>query len=109
MRDALIQLIAGRRGHFRMESGYHSDAWFELGRLFVEPERVRPFVAELARRLASHRIEAVCGPVIGGAKLAQMIADELDVPAFSSERFESPAATGLFPVRYEIPIAARER
>jgi orotate phosphoribosyltransferase len=91
-----------------MESGYHSDSWFELGRLLFRPERLRPFVAELARRLGSHRIEAVCGPMAGGAKLAEMIAAELGIPAFFSERFEPPGVAGLFPIRYEIPAAARE-
>jgi orotate phosphoribosyltransferase len=109
MQDQLMQLLAGRRGHFRMESGYHSDSWFELDRLFAEPERLRPFVSELARRLAAHRIDAVCGPMSGGAKLARMIADELNVACFVAERFESPEATGLFPVRYQLPPSVTEQ
>ena len=42
----LLSLIAGRRGHFEMESGYHADHWFELGRLFDDPPRIQPFIAE---------------------------------------------------------------
>lgn len=82
-----------------MESGYHSELWFELDRLFDEPARLRPHVAELARRLAVHRIEAVCGPVKGGAKLAALIAGELGIACLEAERIETDAA-GLFPVRY---------
>jgi len=27
MKDELIRLLAGRRGHFAMESGYHGEWW----------------------------------------------------------------------------------
>ena len=91
-----------------MESGYHSEWWFELDALFERLEQLRPFVAELAKRLAVHRIDAVCGPMTGGAKLARLIADELGVAHYFSERFEQPGATGLFPIRYVIPAAQRE-
>jgi orotate phosphoribosyltransferase len=103
----LLTLLAGRRGPFRMESGYHSEWWFNLDRLFDDPARLQPFVAELARRLAAHRIEAVCGPMTGGAKLAGLVAAQLGIESFHTERFESPDATGLFPVRYLVPAPQR--
>src|SRR6266850_1075275 len=106
MQDELITLLAGRRGHFQMESGYHSDQWFELGALLDQRERLRPFVSELAKRLAAHRIDAVCGPMTGGARLAEIIAGELGVAYYFTERFETTAA-GLFPVRYDLPAALR--
>lgn len=105
MQAELIKLLAGRRGHFRMESGYHSDAWFEFDRLFAQPEKLRPFVAALAQRLALHRPQAICGPMTGGARLAQAIAAELGAGYLFTERNENPEATGLFPVRYELPKA----
>lgn len=108
MQDELIKLLAGRRGHFQTESGYHTEWWFKLDALFEQPARLRPFVAELAHRLAAHRIDAVCGPMTGGAKLAQMISVELGLECFFTERFAPPDATGLFPVRYSIPAARRE-
>ena len=105
----LLTLLAGRRGHFRMESGYHSDQWFNLDRLFDDPARLQPFVDELARGLATHRIEAVVGPMTGGAKLAAMIGAKLKIGSFHTERHETPNATGLFPVRYIVPAAQREQ
>jgi orotate phosphoribosyltransferase len=107
----LLTLLNGRHGHFRMESGYHSEWWFNLDQLFETENRVRlqPFVDELARRLAAHRLDAVCGPMTGGAKLADMIGAALGIESFHAERFETPGATGLFPVRYLIPAAQRER
>jgi orotate phosphoribosyltransferase len=109
MLNAITPLLRARRGHFKMESGYHSGTWFELGSLFDDLATVRPFVAELARRLSSHRPDAVCGPVTGGAKLAEMIATELGIDALVAERFETPGATGLFPVSYRIAEAQRSK
>ena len=107
--DTITGLLVQRRGHFRMESGYHTAAWFELGSLFDHPDELSPSVTELARRLASHGVDSVCGPMTGGAKLARLIATELRVECFEAERLETPGATGLFPVRYELPEAQRQR
>lgn len=92
-----------------MESGYHSAAWFELDTLFDHPDELSPFVTELARRLASHSVDSVCGPMTGGAKLARLIARELRIDCFEAERLETPGATGMFPVKYEIPKTQRQK
>lgn len=91
-----------------MESGYHSELWFNLDKLFEAPARLQPFVDDLAGRLAAHRVEAVVGPMTGGAKLAEMIGAKLNIKNYHTERFEPPNATGLFPVRYIVPAAQRE-
>jgi orotate phosphoribosyltransferase len=109
VQEELIKLLVGRRGHFQMESGYHSDAWFQLDRLFAEPARLQPFVSELGRRIASHRPQAICGPKVGGARLAEAIAAELGITFFFTERVETLDATGLFPIKYELPAAARSK
>ena len=59
MAGTVSALVSRRRGHFRMESGYHSLWWHELESLFDQPVQLRPFVSELAVRLSSHRPEAV--------------------------------------------------
>ena len=107
LREKLLALIGGRRGHFQMESGYHSEQWFTLDRMFAQPEALRPYVVELAKRLAAHQPDAVCGPMTGGAKLAGLIAAELGVEYFFTERFAPRDATGLFPVRSAVPEARR--
>jgi orotate phosphoribosyltransferase len=109
MPSDLLALLAGRRGHFRMESGYHGELWFNLDKLFEDPACLQPFVDELAGRLTAHHVEAVCGPMTGGAKLADMIGAKLNIESFHTERFETPNATGLFPVRYLVPADQRER
>lgn len=103
-----MRLLAGRRGHFEMESGYHSEWWFELERLFDRPEALKPYVTQLAERIQAARPDVICGPEVGGAKLARMIADELGLAYTYTQRFESSTATGLFPIRYVVPAELRE-
>jgi orotate phosphoribosyltransferase len=99
-------LLAARKGHFQLESGHHSDRWLDLDLLFLHPGRLRPHVVELARRLQPHSIDAVCGPLVGGALVAQLIAAELDVDFVYTERSPGgPAA--LSPVGYRLPKALR--
>ncbi|WP_438482236.1 phosphoribosyltransferase family protein [Oleiharenicola lentus] len=74
---------------------------------FLDRARLQPFVHELASKLKTLNIDAVCGPMTGGAKLAELVADELCLESFYTERFEPPAATGLFPVRYSVPANQR--
>jgi orotate phosphoribosyltransferase len=99
--------VAATAGHFRLESGHHGDLWLGLDRLLVRPAALRPFTAELARRLAAYNIQAVCGPLTGGAFLAQQVAADLDVAFVYAERFTHPERAGLFPVEYHIPAALR--
>jgi orotate phosphoribosyltransferase len=107
--DTIAALVAARRGHFQMESGYHSATWFELDSLFDHPNELHPFAAELAHRLAAHGPETVCGPMTGGAKLAQLLATTLRVECFKAERSVSREAAGMFPVKYRLPEAQRVR
>jgi orotate phosphoribosyltransferase len=107
MREELLSLLAARTGHFRYESGHHGDLWLEIPRLYLRPRRLRRFAIELARRLAPHGIEAVCGPLIEGALLAQMVAEELDVAFSFAEQFERSGGDGLYPLGYRIPEAFR--
>jgi orotate phosphoribosyltransferase len=107
MYEELLRLLAPRSGHFQFESGHHGDLWLEIARLYLRPARLRRFAAELARRLAAHGIEAVCGPLVEGAFLAQMVAEELDVEFYFAEQHVRPKGDGLFPVGYRIPGSSR--
>lgn len=96
----LLDLLPVRRGHFQYESGHHSDLWLELDKLFARPAELRPFVNKLARQLAAHGIAAVCGPMIGGALVAQMIAAELGIEFYFTERIASPVAENAAAAAY---------
>ncbi len=105
MDQELLNLLNPRKGHFRLESGYHGGMWLELDPLFVIPNCIQPIVEVLAERLSRHNIEAVCGPLAGGAFLAQSIAALLDIEFYYAERFvpDVQDADALFPVEYRIP------
>ena len=99
----LRALLPVRAGHFLLESGHHGDVWLDLDALFLRPARLRPFVAALAARLAAHGVETVCGPLVGGAFVAQTVAAELDVEFSFAER----VASGREAVGYRIPDGLR--
>lgn len=100
MEEKILQLLSARRGHFVLESGHHGNLWLDLDVLFVRPAALLPLTRELARRLSAHGIEAVVGPLLGGAFVAQMVASELDVRFAVAERRVGPQG-----VTYAIPDA----
>lgn len=104
-----MNLVAGRQGHFRLESGHHSTLWLDLDALFVDPARLKPLVDQLAHALRRHSCTAVCGPLTGGAFLAQMLAAELGVEFAFTERVLPPDRAGLYAVQYLLPAGLRDR
>jgi orotate phosphoribosyltransferase len=107
--DPLSDLIPMRTGHFRLESGHHGQLWLELESLFVQPDRVRPLAVQLAQRLEGHRPDLVCGPLVEGAFVALLVASALGVPFTYTQPQADPVASGLYPVRYRLPGALRDR
>ena len=99
----LLSLLPVRRGHFLLESGYHAELWFNLDALFLSPRTSAPLVARLAERLARYNPTAVCGPLLGGAFLAQAIETELDLHFYYSRPSLSGNCNGLFTAKYELP------
>jgi orotate phosphoribosyltransferase len=74
-----------RKGHFAFESGHHGDTWLDLDLLISQPRRLQALGADLAARLTPFRADVVCGPLDGGAFLAQWVAAALDA-AFTYTR-----------------------
>jgi orotate phosphoribosyltransferase len=104
-----LGLMPVRRGHFRYESGYHGEIWLDLDRLFLNPIRIAPLARDLASRFAPSAIEAVVGPLVGGAFLAQMIAVELGVEFAYTEPRPSSSHNTLYPVLYRLPATVAPR
>jgi len=99
----LLQSVTALRGHFRYESGHHGDLWLDLEGLFVDARRTRGWVAALAGRVMACRPEFICGPLLGGAFVAHLLAAEIGAGFVFAERFASAAG----PVRYLIPASLR--
>src|SRR6266550_912185 len=104
-----FSLASPRHGHFRLESGHHANLWLDLEGLFVQPTAIRPFVTRLSRALRPHRVAGVCGPLVGGAFLAQMVATALKAEFFFTERVPPGEGDGLYQAQYHLPRAARSR
>jgi orotate phosphoribosyltransferase len=99
----VLDLLPIRRGHFRFESGYHGEIWLDLDRLFANPRRIAPLARELAGRLSGYDVEAVVGPLVGGAFLAQMIAGTLEAEFAFAEPQPAAADGRLYSVAYRLP------
>jgi len=103
-----LDLAHARKGHFQMESGLHCGLWFDLDIAFADPKALDPFVTQLAHLLKRHDVEAVCGPLTGGAFLAQLLARQLHCECY----FTAPASVaveGEFKARYTLPRATGHR
>lgn len=106
---AFLRLVAGRRGHFRLESGYHSALWLDLDPLFSDWQRIEPFVTSLTNILRPYELAGVCGPLLGGAFLAQLIAHALGVNFYFTERVIPSEMEALYQVRYRLAPAFNSR
>jgi orotate phosphoribosyltransferase len=106
---AFFELVAARRGHFRLESGHHGALWLDLDALFSSPRRVAPFVAALAEKIRPHEVSMICGALLGGAFLAQLLAHALGVEFCFTERVLPAEPAGLYGARYLLPPASVPR
>ncbi|MGH6913131.1 MAG: phosphoribosyltransferase family protein, partial [Geminicoccales bacterium] len=72
--------------------------------MFVDARRARRWAAALAQRAAESRPELVCGPLTGGAFLAQLLAVEIGAGFVFAERVVLEEGS----VRYRIPSSRRQ-
>ncbi len=98
-----------RSGHFRLESGYHTNAWITLDALFSDPAGLAESVDRLAGRLQRHGADAVCGPFVGGAFLALLLAQRLSAGFFYTELRSTLPSSQMFAARYELTPGLRRR
>jgi orotate phosphoribosyltransferase len=91
-----------RTGHFAYESTDHGDTWLTLELLFVDPLWLHRAAERLADRLRAFSADVICGPVLGGALVAQPVAETLGASFVYAERRTTSAGA-----EYVIPPAAR--
>ena len=102
MTDDFLKALPVRRGHFLLESGYHTDLWFTLDALFVDPQRIAPQVAALSDLLRPYSISGVCGPLLGGAFLAHAVAAHMGVRFYFCEPAPAKTDGALFSAEYRL-------
>jgi len=97
------------RGHFKLSSGRHSDAYVQCARLLEEPARARQageaLAAELRRALGSAP-QSVLSPALGALLIGHETAAALGVPFRFVER---DGETRRFALRRGFHLAAGER
>lgn len=109
-----LELARARKGHFQMESGLHCGLWFDLDAAFVDQAALDPFVTQLAQSLRRYEIEAVCGPLNGGAFLAQLLARLLGAEFYftisgSQAAGRSGSQDATFRTKYLLPAGVGHR
>lgn len=92
-----VQLAQPTGGHFDLGTGYHGDVWLDLDALFLQPALLRQPVRWMAQRLREHAVDAVCGPLEGGAFLAYAVSDVL--PAVFLPGYRTPGETAGYHLR----------
>ena len=105
----LLNLLRTRKGHFQLESGHHGNLWLDLDLLFLCPKDIQPFVSELAHMISSFAIDAVCGPMVGGALIAQTIAAALETEFYYTEQVRPQNSDALYSATYHLPSQLRKR
>jgi len=90
-----------RFGHFAYESGDHGDTWLSLELLFVDPQWLQRSAGLLAERLRRFSPDVVCGPLVGGALVAQPVAAALGARFVYAERQVSAGG----PMYFVPPVA----
>jgi orotate phosphoribosyltransferase len=103
MNPELLNLLSARRGHFKFESGHHGDLWLNLDVLFLYPQKLEQFINALAEQLQKYNTTAVCGPLVGGALIAHMVAAKLGVEFYFTEPVKISQPNTMYSVKYRLP------
>lgn len=109
MQNQILELLAARSGHFLLESGHHGNLWLNLELLCLQPARIRPSTRALAERFDSLDFDYICGPLVEGAFVGLIVAEELEKEFLYTERHVQPSADGLFAAGYRLPAPLVER
>jgi orotate phosphoribosyltransferase len=105
MSSDVLSLVHGRRGHFVYESGHHANLWFDLETLCLRPDALHPYITQLALQIARYQPQVICGPLVEGAYVALLVAQEMGCEFIYANRCapSNADANSLFPIDYVIP------
>ena len=96
-REELLKMLesagAIRHGHFELSSGLHSAMYVQCALVLQYPRFAEALGRDLAEKFASHEIEAVVSPAIGGLIIGQEVARAL--PERQVPRGDAPNGGGV--------------
>ncbi len=82
----LADLDVLRRGHFRLSSGKHSDAYLQCALALQDPSTALHLGRELAARLPDRDVDVVASPALGGVVAGFVVAAALGCRFAFTER-----------------------
>lgn len=91
-------------GHFLLSSGLHSPNYMQCALVFQKPLVAQKLCVDLAKKLKSHKIDAVIGPALGGMLVSYEMARALKVRSLFAERID-----GKFVLRRGFWLKKNER
>jgi len=100
---------AASRGHFRYESGHHGDLWLDLDALLIDARRLRQWATALATSAAACKPDVACGPLTGGAFVAQFVAAEIGIDFAFAERLVDGAGVPSYRIGSSHRAAVRNK
>jgi orotate phosphoribosyltransferase len=96
-REELLKMFesagAIRHGHFELSSGLHSAMYVQCALVLQYPRFAEALGKDLAEKFASHEIEAVVSPAIGGLIIGQEVARAL--PERQAPKEDAPSGGGV--------------
>jgi orotate phosphoribosyltransferase len=97
-REELLKMFersgAIRHGHFELSSGLHSAMYVQCALVLQYPRFAEALGKDLAEKFASHEIEAVVSPAIGGLIIGQEVARALPEP-WQASAGDAPSGGGV--------------
>ncbi|CAN5708245.1 orotate phosphoribosyltransferase [soil metagenome] len=109
MTNDFLQSLPARHGHFFLESGFHTNLWFNLDALFIATYDLAPQIANLSELLRPYSISAVCGPLLGGAFLAYAVATHMGLRFYFTQQVPVITVGALFAAEYHLPPELRRQ
>ena len=91
-------------GHFLLSSGLHSPHYMQCALVLQKPWVAQKLCQELAKKLKSHKIDAVIGPALGGMIVSYEMGRALKVRSLFAERVD-----GSFVLRRGFSLKRNER
>lgn len=109
MEENILSRLSVKKGHFLLESGYHTDSWFDLDDLFLNPVAITSDVIRLSNQLRPYNVTAICEPMSGGAFLAHSLASELNSKFYYTQKISDNNSVELFKAEYGLPNGLKQK
>lgn len=97
-----------RRGHCVYESGHHGELWIDLDAMLADERLLTSWADDLAEGVRGLSPQVVCGPMSGGALVAQKVASQLGTDfVFTDRDIKAGDPKYRLPTEFHAVVAGR--